>query len=318
MRSTLFLSAVVFAFVLRVSAQSEEEGDRTEKQIRLHIATWNVNEQDPPSDMEELLGLKDNPIPDVVVVGFQEITMNPSQAFINNLFDDKWTRAMEIEMSKWGYEKMSTKRMVGVLLNVFVLLDHADDVKDISTESVRTGFGGIYGNKGGVIVTMELYGSKMRFINSHLPAHDGKLQNRIEDYTWIVRNIRDTRNIDYSFWLGDLNFRLENNYLTPETIRRRILKDDYESLLPKDELKNAMAQGTAFGQYSEQAIHFRPTFKMFPGQDDYNMKRRPAWTDRILYMENAKLLPVKYTSLPSYRSSDHRPVVAQFLINMSV
>ncbi|KAL1129473.1 hypothetical protein AAG570_013999, partial [Ranatra chinensis] len=284
--------------------------------FRLHVATWNVAEGEPPDDVEELLGVKESPLPDMVVIGLQEITMKPGQAIINNIFDDKWTRSFDITLSKFGYEKVKTKRMVGIVLNIFVLLEHSNYVRDVFTEGVPTGWGGLFGNKGAVAISMDLYGKKMRFVNSHLHAHDGQLAKRIEDYHIIVRELRDTTQPEFSFWLGDLNFRLNEPFLEANTILRRVLREDFESLLAKDELKAVMRDGSAFATYSEQDIHFRPTYKMIHGMNDYNTKRKPAWTDRILYVANPKLSPNKYTSLINYWTSDHRPVIAVFDITL--
>lgn len=52
--------------------------------------------------------------------------------------------------------------------------------------------------------------------------------------------------------------------------------------------------------FHEQAIHFLPTFKLYPGSvlHKYNLKRIPAWTDRILHTVNAdehcSIQPVYY------------------------
>lgn len=55
-----------------------------------------------------------------------------------------------------------------------------------------------------------------------------------------------------------------------------------------------------------------------------NFRRRPAWTDRILYAmkennyRNVKLTveQTSYKSHPSYNISDHKPVTSEFTIKV--
>lgn len=49
--------------------------------------------------------------------------------------------------------------------------------------------------------------------------------------------------------------------------------------------------------FDEQAIHFPPTFKFRPHSDEYNFKRVPSWTDRILHTVNATSAAVTLTPL---------------------
>ena len=110
-------------------------------------------------------------------------------------------------------------------------------------------------------------------------------------------------------------------------------------LLANDQLQAQMSLGTVFPGWAEGPIHFRPTYKFDKRERDaYDLseKRRiPAYTDRILYKPAppgwaplpAGTAPAseveaaegqgpiqlrRYDSVPSLRSSDHKPVVAEF------
>jgi inositol-1,4,5-trisphosphate 5-phosphatase len=82
--------------------------------------------------------------------------------------------------------------------------------------------------------------------------------------------------------------------------------------------------GDAFSELTELPLTFPPTYKFGAGVDNYDTKRRPAWTDRILYQVNAnvydnvtlKIEGLSYKSHMHYRASDHRPVTAGFKINV--
>ena len=51
----------------------------------------------------------------------------------------------------------------------------------------------------------------------------------------------------------------------------------------------------------------------------YELKRNPAWTDRILYYSKEDKLELKsYDSNNLVNLSDHRPVFAQFLLSIDL
>lgn len=177
----------------------------------------------------------------------------------------------------------------------------------------------------------------MCIVNSHLAAHDEMFEDRIHDYQRIKDgtnfSVKFTENIydhDYVWWLGDLNFRLFNPYnsnenFTPEEIREMIKKDKLPELIKIDQLSLAMCEGRAFSELCERLPQFPPTFKFVVDSNDYDMKRRPAWCDRILYKAKTKILKncslqleqISYKSHPSYVISDHKPVSSEFKIKVS-
>lgn len=86
-----------------------------------------------------------------------------------------------------------------------------------------------------------------------------------------------------------------------------------------------MCEGKAFSQLVERAPQFPPTFKFHPNTNDYDMKRRPAWCDRILYKAKSKTIrdeqleleQLSYKSHPNYSISDHKPVTSEFKLKVS-
>jgi hypothetical protein len=59
--------------------------------------------------------------------------------------------------------------------------------------------------------------------------------------------------------------------------------------------KNMLSSGTSLCEdldvhvqgFHEQAIAFPPTFKYELSSDEYNLKRTPSWTDRVLFLCNS-------------------------------
>lgn len=130
----------------------------------------------------------------------------------------------------------------------------------------------------------------------------------------------------YVFWFGDLNFRLTGETTsTPQEIKDMVADDRLDELIDKDQLSLIRRQGRAFTQMEERLPAFPPTFKFEPGTSDYDMKRRPAWCDRVLYktpqpaFKNMELLTeqTSYRSHPQFTMSDHKPVTSEFTIQVS-
>ena len=131
------------------------------------------------------------------------------------------------------------------------------------------------------------------------------------------------------FWLGDLNYRVD---VSREEADRLLAQpqpaDDapraVAALLEHDQLRRQMAASEAFGGFTEAAIAFLPTYK-FDRHDkalyDLSQKRRvPAWTDRVLSRtrDGGGVVCTRYDSCDSLRSSDHRPVCAEFTVQCAV
>lgn len=74
---------------------------------------------------------------------------------------------------------------------------------------------------------------------------------------------------------------------------------------------------SAFGVVSEAPPAFPPSYKYDVGTNafDTSVKRRvPSWTDRILF--STGLWPLYYDAVMDMMSSDHKPVVAGFEVNV--
>uniref|UniRef100_A0A146KL96 Phosphatidylinositol 4,5-bisphosphate 5-phosphatase A n=1 Tax=Lygus hesperus TaxID=30085 RepID=A0A146KL96_LYGHE len=293
-----------------------------ERSLKVHVATWNVNSQKPPDDLSKLLGQMENqPAPDVVVLGLQEVTMNPKEAIFDYLFHDKWTLKLNDVLGN-DYTKVKSKVLVSVAMMVYVKKEHAGALREIDGFSLRTGFGGLYGNKGAVGVNFRLYNKRFGFVNSHLPAHDEAVNSRIEDIGKIeTHRKKNTWNAqDFLFWLGDLNFRVAETNWDAETINSMLYKGLVKEVLANDQLNQLKSAGTIFVDWQEAEINFKPTFKVLVGDGSYNLKRRPAWTDRILYKSETgnEIVNTLYDSVDGYLQSDHKPVRADFELPVDV
>uniref|UniRef100_A0A224XSE6 Putative inositol-145-triphosphate 5-phosphatase synaptojanin inp51/inp52/inp53 family n=1 Tax=Panstrongylus lignarius TaxID=156445 RepID=A0A224XSE6_9HEMI len=311
-------SLLLYLFVSLVSIHAKDADSGDPRNV--YIVTWNVAEEKPPKSLTQLLGQisSNEGNPDIVIVGLQELTMNLVTAAKNSVLGDKWSGEIDAFLKQSNnYHKVNSESLLGILLNVYVKIKYKESIKDKKDTTVKTGFKGIAGNKGAVILRFQLNGKQYCIVNSHLPAHDDKLEERIDDYKVINLERAKLCNTkqDYIFWLGDLNFRLDEK-LDNKTIHEKIKQRKFEELLKQDQLKVNRATQEIFTNFKEGEITFPPTFKLEKGTGQYSSKRRPAWTDRILYKsETGKTItPSLYNSITSYKESDHFPVQAQFYI----
>ena len=302
-----------------------------QEQLRIYFVTWNVATKYPEQNLQQLLDLTHSnlsrSLPDLYFVGLQEVKAQPQNMVLDIFFEDPWTKSFRDILKQHDYVKIRTQRLQGLVLNAFCLRKHITHLRLIEAQYTRTGFGGMWGNKGAVSIRLNIYGVSMCIVNTHLTPHDHLLADRIVDYNTILTNHSfnspDTSKIlyhDYIFWIGDLNFRLNGEDLTATDIDVLVKKNQLKCLLDRDQLKMVMENGDAFAELIENAITFPPTYKYEFASQEFDLKRRPSWTDRILYKVNAdvyddvKLSAVQrnYKSHSSYIQSDHKPVTGEF------
>ena len=383
----------------------------TRRSLRVHIATWNVASEPPPSSgLEKWLvgGTDPETLPDIVVVGLQEVEVGGT-AFLLETTDSSvsWMEAIIDTLnkvalpSKRWYKKIEMIQLVGITLIFISRTDHVPHVRNIRKAVSRTGvIGGVGGNKGAIGLRATIYHKRCLFICAHFAAHKGKCEKRNANFHDAMGQLKfplsdeaddeldfalgspsigvsrralgssftarlfprkvsgqgavesEERMLathDYTFFFGDLNYRLENQKY--QDIMQCIDRKAYDDLLFFDELRQQTANGVAFDGFSEPEIHFPPTYKFDKGRPTYDSvkRREPAWTDRVLFralgnecgkgrkrsnslpadLSSAPALPascntllnevkvVKYDSDTSLMVSDHRPVGAYFDIQVT-
>lgn len=311
--------------------------------FRLHVVTWNVGTASPPRDLSSLF-LLDSSVSniDMYVIGLQEVNSKIVNFLSDLAFDDPWSLFLMDILAPLGYIKLSSIRMQGLLLLTFVKHKHIPFVQDIRTNYIRTGLYGYWGNKGGVTVRMSVYGHMLCFMNCHLPAHMENTNQRLDDFERMLEaqqfdgeSIGGILDHDMVFWFGDLNFRIADFGI--HFIREVVNGNRYSLLWEKDQLNIAKKKEQFLQGFMEGPLKFKPTYKFDLNSDVYDTsgkKRKPAWTDRILWKlkeiseseqeesvgsEFEHILKAhleKYTSHMSYGISDHKPVTGTFTLQM--
>ena len=139
--------------------------------------------------VQELLGLQrssDSNDADFYIIGLQEVNANPQNTLLNMFKDDPWTQKFRDLLKTHDYILIKTEQLQGLLLCVFAKRKHVLHVREIEADYTRTGIAGIWGNKGAISLTINIYGNTFCIVNAHLAAHDHQLDERISDYERIV------------------------------------------------------------------------------------------------------------------------------------
>lgn len=243
------------------------------------------------------------------------------------------------------YILVQSKYLVGLMLCVFVKASHKGRVKCVHSDSVGVGVMGMMGNKGGVSVRMQFYDSTLCFVNSHLAAHRENVIGRNADFQNIYTKLQydigyeaakqsiqngslaqwysgsqiiGVSDHDIAFWIGDLNYRIDES-LSTELVLNMSQKMDLEQLRRHDQLNMERQEGRVFQGWEEGRLDFPPTYKYQPGTDMYEQRpdkklRAPAWCDRVLWLtkDPSYLTQLNYTR-SELNVSDHKPVMSTFV-----
>ncbi|KAM7089842.1 phosphatidylinositol 4,5-bisphosphate 5-phosphatase A isoform 1-T1 [Ciconia maguari] len=325
--------------LLGCSGRVPEDGS-----FRITVVTWNVGTAMPPNDVTSLLHLNTGETndADVIAIGLQEVNSKINKRLKDALFTDQWSELFMDVLSPFHFVLVSTVRMQGVILLVFAKYYHLPFLQDIQTDCTRTGLGGYWGNKGGVSIRLSIFGHMVCFLNCHLPAHLEKAEQRKEDFATILhmqqfegRAASGILDHDLVFWFGDLNFRIES--LDIRFVKYAIDSNILSQLWEKDQLNIAKSTWPVLSGFQEGPLNFPPTFKFDVGTNKYDSsakKRKPAWTDRILWKIKSpsvglgtggcrpsrgvlSVSQLRYCSHMEYTVSDHKPVAAIFAVQFA-
>eukprot|EP00536_Pseudo-nitzschia_multiseries_P005680 jgi/Psemu1/324006/estExt_fgenesh1_pg.C_1090014 len=329
------------------------------RQSNIFVGTWNVNAKGKDESLQEWIcgdAYRHNLMPDVVAVGFQEIVdLNAVNVTVSNKTEQRsqyWSNRLLATLNptrdrnghplKPQYSLVEQRSLVGLLVCLFVRVQHLPRCKAIRSDSVGVGVMGMMGNKGGVSVRLQFYDSTICFVCTHLAAHRENVAGRNADFfnvfsktsfevgedvvretirngsmsQWAIGNSSvGVADHDAVFWLGDLNYRIDESMPTEKVLELAVQKS-LDPLRPLDQLNVERREGRVFQGFEEGVLNFVPTYKYQPGTDVYEQRpekklRAPAWCDRILWMNQGDPQHVQqltYNRSETPNCSDHKPV----------
>lgn len=302
--------------------------------LSVFAVTWNMNRKRLPDNLSELL-LPDQlaTLPDIYAVGVQESFSGQSEQ----------VREWEVQLQSVlaPSHVLLASSALGVLhLALFVRRDLIwfCSTPEESLYNSRSMPANMINTKGAVSIAFRFFGTSFMFTNCHFPAHEHRLRDRIDEYQRIIQSVDlpkdlkslkprylsndSTARFDCVFFMGDLNFRLEQRTFD-ETLA--IIEDifqqpepNFEPLTQHDELLKVMETGQAFHGFDECQIKFPPTYKFLAKTNKYDKQTRrvPSYTDRILFRSKRQrhIQCLAYDWLPRLLTSDHKPVFALFSV----
>ncbi|KAJ2132436.1 hypothetical protein GGF48_000926 [Coemansia sp. RSA 921] len=269
------------------------------REVAVQINSWNIDALKPDvldsaerGFVARWLGAGGS-APDLLVVGLQEVVdLESKKMTAKSLWRNTttkagharadiskryglWRRALEKILQRGGafaepYRAVACQNMVGLFVCVFARDDVYRRVRDVEVSQVKTGMGGLHGNKGGIGVRLVFDDTALCFVNAHLAAGESVGNNlaRIQHSATIVSSLAfkrpapvlqpvpiaapaadlanvaldafvdggdGQRYLDHAacFFSGDLNFRLRTSRLQAE---RCLDAGEVESLLQYDQL----------------------------------------------------------------------------------
>ncbi|KZT05009.1 DNase I-like protein [Laetiporus sulphureus 93-53] len=189
----------------------------------------------------------------------------------------------------------------------------------------------------------------LTFVNSHLAAFDEMYDRRNADFHDLSKRLifdtgmpapqsseNDVQSpglmsisvfeTDALFWMADLNYRInlpDNDIRVLLSIKPDSHDTELDVLQKYDQLNLVRRTRVAFEGFVERPLTHLPTYRFSTGvatdHQGYDIKRKPAWTDRILHMNSAMvtLRQLSYSSHPEITMSDHKPVSADFQLTLA-
>ncbi|KAJ3380706.1 inositol polyphosphate 5-phosphatase [Lobulomyces angularis] len=319
--------------LVNFEVNEREKEFATREKISIIIASFNVNGKLPhySEPLEQWLFSRTCIYPELFVISIQElIQLTPGQMVTGDPEKNRdiWENGINKtlnslvngEKPEFNYAILRTANLVALGMFVFVREDKVNNIKNMEISIIKTGLGGMAGNKGGIGVSLLYYETRICFVCAHLAAGASNYEDRNRDYKTITEGInfsgKKIDDHDAVFWFGDFNYRIS---LPNEEVRSCIQNNTLDYLLCSDQLLNQQACGMIFVDYKEGPLNFFPTYKYDTGTSVYDTSEKmriPSWTDRILYKgNNIKLLEYDRVELTM---SDHRPIRGVFEMEVKI
>lgn len=268
-----------------LAADRVEYADR----LKVFIGTWNMYGRLLPIDLATFLTEKNEDTMHsvhngldgsathpyhILVIGTQECERDISESLFYPS-KEVWEKRLSDYLGS-HYKLVKTETLAALHIAVFVWIPVAYLVRDVQSESIKTGWANMVGNKGAVAISV-LFGSRsLLFINCHLTAHQTKLAERNANvhrilYELKMPNFTTGKNkkkpypsvidqFDHVFIFGDTNYRI--NAERP-FVFDAIKQGDYNTLLEYDQLSlERRTEGSPLSVFQEHPIQFPPTYKL--------------------------------------------------------
>ena len=157
--------------------------------LSVFILSWNIGGFKPSTlDMLDpnFFNFENYGNPDIIAIGLQEAVNLNVKNIISSNNNEKmvltWENVISNNLNKIDkYYVVISKDLIGCFLIVFVKESMKDKIKKVDTDVVALGLAGKLGNKGAVLIKLEIDDSSLCFTNCHLQAGSKNYQDRVDN-----------------------------------------------------------------------------------------------------------------------------------------
>lgn len=180
---------------------------KPQEEIKILNMTWNMGRKAHKPDFTDLL-------PNVQIYDFVFITMQEVRQ------RDSFIQRLDAFMESHDIKQLNNTHMFEMCLIVYAKKHHLKFMNGkVETNTKALGFAKVFGNKGGMQIYFTWNEFHFNIFGLHLlHGQDNRVKRDImmEDIVRYFRNERPEMDpdmsYDYSFILGDLNYRLDSNF----------------------------------------------------------------------------------------------------------
>mmetsp|Transcript_8698 Transcript_8698/g.14747 ORF Transcript_8698/g.14747 Transcript_8698/m.14747 type:complete len:376 (-) Transcript_8698:904-2031(-) len=228
--------------------------------LKISVSSWNMGGVVPLSnyDLSQwLFPFKQGYLPDLIVVGLQEIVPLTAKNIVQNKNSAQvefWERQIkncldentEFHHESDKYVKIRQENMVGIFICIYSKRCLRPHIRDIATSRLKFGMGN-FGNKGTCAIRLKYKDTTLSFASSHLESGQGGTldQSRLNQLEQIIKTAfvkeRGTNMAQFNWAshdikviFGDLNFRYVG-LVEEEKLEKLIQQEDIASLVQYDE-----------------------------------------------------------------------------------
>ena len=165
--------------------------------IKIFVGSWNTgnthlnNHKDLSLD-SWLKPKNEKIIPNIYFIGLQEVVELSTANVISNYEDkqkvlEEWAIKIELTLEKIGkYRRLTQMNLVGINFYFYVLESDVDNINNLTSRFVKTGFGGTAGNKGSCCINFNYLTTSISVACSHLAAGKSNNKQRLKELTYIL------------------------------------------------------------------------------------------------------------------------------------
>lgn len=308
----------------------------------IRVCSYNVNCRFDKNEMYDKW-LNAGSVADIMAIGFQELYFNlkdilaPESIFQEKIdvpSHKKWVEFFQsLNFIRDNYNLLLSKSFAGLCLIIYLRKPKSKldglRISNLLVGCVPVGMLGM-ANKGALAISFRIGELTVCFINCHLPAGGENCEKRQFSMQAVIQKLQLIQynksrakkinfmeaDIDVVFLFGDLNFRLQK--ISAASVINELNQDSNKAtqqLLQWDELIILKENDVLYRSFHEGQIEFQPTYKFLLNSNKYETKRVPSFCDRILWTGNT-CLNISYRSFPEFTFSDHKPISADFLIDL--